>query len=129
MRILVLVVVGVTLAFASAANSGAAWAQAPSACQPVIWLGTGVQPPQWAGQAGNFAVQPGRAFPIQAGGTVKITWGQTYTVAQNYNAQIRAAQKAGCGIFHTILGPGSDGYHESHIHFDVAHHGGQDYCH
>ena len=55
--------------------------------------------------------------------------GQTYTVAQNYNAQIRAAQKAGCGIFHTILGPGSDGYHQSHIHFDVAHHGGQDYCH
>ncbi len=54
--------------------------------------------------------------------------GRTYTVAQSYNAQIRAAQKAGCGIFHTILGPGSDGYHESHIHFDVAHHGGSDYC-
>lgn len=54
--------------------------------------------------------------------------GRTYTVAQNYNAQIRAAQKAGCGTFHTILGPGSDGYHENHIHFDVAHHHG-DYCH
>lgn len=54
--------------------------------------------------------------------------GKTYTVAQNYNAQIKAAQKAGCGTFHTILGPGSDGYHENHIHFDVAHHRG-DYCH
>jgi hypothetical protein len=55
--------------------------------------------------------------------------GQTYTVASNYNSQIRAAQKAGCGICHTILGPGSDGYHESHLHFDVARHGGRDYCH
>lgn len=55
--------------------------------------------------------------------------GRTYTVARDYNAQIRAAQKAGCGTFHTILGPGSDGYHENHIHFDVSHHGGRDYCH
>lgn len=55
--------------------------------------------------------------------------GRTYTVASNYGAQIRAAQKAGCGTFHTILGPGSDGYHENHIHFDVSHHGGRDYCH
>lgn len=55
--------------------------------------------------------------------------GRTYTVAQDYNAQIRAAQKAGCGVFHTILGPGSDGYHENHIHLDVAHHGGGNYCH
>lgn len=55
--------------------------------------------------------------------------GRTYTVAQNYNAQIKAAQKSGCGTFHTILGPGSDGYHETHIHFDVSHHGGRDYCH
>jgi hypothetical protein len=55
--------------------------------------------------------------------------GRTYTVAQSYNAQIRAAQKAGCGIFHTILGPGSDGYHENHIHFDVAHRRGSAYCH
>ena len=55
--------------------------------------------------------------------------GRTYTVAQSYNAQIRAAQKAGCGIFSTILGPGSDGYHENHIHFDVSRHGGRDYCH
>ena len=54
--------------------------------------------------------------------------GRTYTVAQSYNAQIRAAQKAGCGTFHTILGPGSDGYHENHIHFDVSPNGGRDYC-
>ncbi len=56
--------------------------------------------------------------------------GRTYTVADNYGPQIKAAQKAGCGIFHTILGPGSDGHHENHLHFDVAQHrGGRDYCH
>lgn len=55
--------------------------------------------------------------------------GRTYTVAQNYNAQIKAAQRSACGTFHTILGPGSDGYHENHIHFDVSHHAGRDYCH
>ena len=57
------------------------------------------------------------------------TAGRLYTVAANYNAQIRKAQKAGCGIFHTILGPGSDGYHENHIHFDVAPYRGRPYCH
>ncbi len=55
--------------------------------------------------------------------------GRTYTVAQNYNAQIKAAQGSACGVFHTILGPGSDGFHENHIHFDVSHHGGRNYCH
>ncbi len=49
--------------------------------------------------------------------------GKTLTVARNYNSQIRAAQKAACGPFHTTLGPGSDGYHENHIHLDVAHTG------
>lgn len=58
----------------------------------------------------------------------KMADGSTLTVADNYGRQIKAAQKAGCGIFHTILGPGSDGYHENHIHFDVAPHGGGDYC-
>lgn len=54
--------------------------------------------------------------------------GQTLSVTHNYDAKMKAASKAGCGTFHTILGPGSDGFHENHIHFDVAHHGGRDYC-
>ena len=57
------------------------------------------------------------------------TSGRLYTVASNYNSMIKAAQKAGCGIFHTILGPGSDGYHENHLHFDVAPYRGHPYCH
>ena len=54
--------------------------------------------------------------------------GRILTVASDYGRQMKAAQRAGCGTFHTILGPGSDGYHEDHIHFDVAPHGGGDYC-
>ena len=57
------------------------------------------------------------------------TGGRLYTVASNYNSQIRAAQRAACGTFHTTLGPGSDGYHENHIHLDVAPNQGGPYCH
>lgn len=35
-----------------------------------------------------------------------------------------------CARFSTILGPGSDGYHESHVHVDLAErHGRQGMCH
>ena len=41
---------------------------------------------------------------------------------------IRKAQKAACGIFGTTLGPGSDGYHEDHLHFDTASYRNGSYC-
>jgi hypothetical protein len=53
--------------------------------------------------------------------------GKTISVLKNYNAQMRKAHKAACGIFGTTLGPGSDGYHEDHLHFDTAS-GRQPYC-
>ncbi len=31
-----------------------------------------------------------------------------------------ALRQAACGPFKTVLGPGSDGHHERHIHFDMA---------
>jgi hypothetical protein len=39
-------------------------------------------------------------------------------------------RKATCTRFHTVLGPGSDGYHEDHVHMDLAERRG-DYriCH
>jgi hypothetical protein len=42
----------------------------------------------------------------------------------------RAAMKtAACGRFTTVLGPGSDGYHEDHIHLDrIERHGGFRMC-
>ncbi|MCC6519568.1 MAG: extensin family protein, partial [Tabrizicola sp.] len=36
--------------------------------------------------------------------------------------------KAGCGYFMTTLGPGSDGYHEDHFHFDASARKGGAYC-
>jgi hypothetical protein len=41
---------------------------------------------------------------------------------------IRKAHKGACGIFGTTLGPGSDGYHENHLHLDTAKYRGGPYC-
>ena len=46
--------------------------------------------------------------------------GREWSIAGDYNRTIRRAHKSACGIFGTTLGPGSDGYHEDHLHFDVA---------
>jgi hypothetical protein len=44
--------------------------------------------------------------------------------------EFRIAMKAGaCNRFTTVLGPGSDGYHEDHIHIDrIERHGGYRLC-
>ena len=49
----------------------------------------------------------------------------------NVSKDLREAlRKATCSRFHTVLGPGSDGYHEDHVHMDMAERRG-DYrvCH
>ena len=35
---------------------------------------------------------------------------------------------AACGIFGTVLGPRSDGYHRDHFHFDTANYRSGAYC-
>lgn len=57
-----------------------------------------------------------------------FTDGTEWTVRKNYNKSMRKAQKSACGIFGTTLGPGSDGYHEDHLHFDTAKQRGGAYC-
>lgn len=54
--------------------------------------------------------------------------GKEWSIARDYNKQIRKAHKGACGIFGTTLGPGSDGYHEDHLHFDTASYRGGPYC-
>ncbi|MES2844883.1 MAG: extensin family protein [Pseudomonadota bacterium] len=66
----------------------------------------------------------GKAIDIAA---FVMSDGKTVSVLKDYNAQMRKAHKAACGIFGTTLGPGSDGYHEDHLHFDTAS-GRQPYC-
>jgi hypothetical protein len=67
----------------------------------------------------------GRAIDISA---FILSDGTVLTVKQNYNKLLRAIYKAGCGYFKTTLGPGSDGYHEDHFHFDTSARKGGAYC-
>lgn len=77
---------------------------------------------------GNKVSEHGSGNAIDISGFVLNT-GKTMSVASNYGSQIKKAKKAACGIFFTTLGPGSDGYHEDHIHLDVAQYRGNPYCH
>lgn len=70
----------------------------------------------------------GRGKAVDVAGFV-FSDGREWTVADDYNKQIRKAQKAACGIFGTTLGPGSDGYHEDHLHLDTASYRNGPYCH
>lgn len=55
--------------------------------------------------------------------TVLEDWGRGKT-----GKALRKMRKEACGIFGTVLGPGSDGYHRDHFHFDTRDHSGGSYC-
>jgi len=42
-------------------------------------------------------------------------------VAKDFRERLR---KTTCARFSTVLGPGSDGYHENHVHVDLAERAG-----
>jgi hypothetical protein len=67
----------------------------------------------------------GRAIDISA---FVLSNGKVLTVAGNYNKLLRRIYKAACPYFRTTLGPGSDGYHEDHFHFDTSARNGGAYC-
>ena len=67
----------------------------------------------------------GRAIDISA---FILSNGKVLTVARDYDRLLRRIYKAGCGYFMTTLGPGSDGYHEDHFHFDTSARKGGAYC-
>jgi hypothetical protein len=69
----------------------------------------------------------GRGKAVDIAGFV-FADGKEWTVLKDYNKTIRKAHKAACGIFGTTLGPGSDGYHENHLHFDTASYRRGSYC-
>lgn len=78
-------------------------------------------------QRGNKISEHGRGKAVDISGIV-FSDGKVITVAQNYGRELRRAHKAACGIFGTTLGPGSDGYHEDHLHFDTAGYRSGPYC-
>ena len=108
------------------------------------WITAGLQP-QFNNQvarlliADSYASRPRNNVPggkvsehgsgnaIDISGMV-LTTGKVITVASNFRGPLQAAHRAACGTFHTTLGPGSDGYHENHIHLDVAPYRGRPYC-
>ncbi len=76
---------------------------------------------------GNKVSEHGRGKAIDIAGFV-FSDGKSWSIARDYNKQIRKAHKGACGIFGTTLGPGSDGYHEDHLHFDTASYRSGSYC-
>ena len=69
----------------------------------------------------------GRGNAIDIAG-ITLSNGKTYMVRSDFDKKMRQVHKAACGIFGTTLGPGSDGYHEDHLHFDVASQRNGPYC-
>ncbi len=55
-----------------------------------------------------------RAFTLADGRTLQLT---DAALALDFRTALR---EAACHRFTTVLGPGSDGYHENHIHLDLA---------
>jgi hypothetical protein len=55
-----------------------------------------------------------RALKLANGKVVELTDPQ---VAKDFRERLR---KNACARFTTVLGPGSDGYHENHVHVDLA---------
>lgn len=74
---------------------------------------------------GNKISEHGRGRAIDVSGVV-LKNGDSFSIARDYRkgdaAFLRAAHRAACGVFGTTLGPGSDGHHEDHLHFDSAVH-------
>lgn len=68
-----------------------------------------------------------RGKAIDIGGIV-LDSGKAVMVLGGYNRTLRKVHKGACGIFGTTLGPGSDGYHEDHLHLDTADYRGGPYC-
>jgi hypothetical protein len=65
-----------------------------------------------------------RSFKLANGTVVELTDPQ---VSKDYRLGLR---RDACARFTTVLGPGSDGYHENHVHADLAERtGGHRLCH
>jgi hypothetical protein len=72
----------------------------------------------------------GNAIDISA---ITLANGRSLSVRRDWRKReegriLKAVHRAACGIFGTTLGPGSDGMHEDHLHFDTLRHRGGPYC-
>ena len=72
----------------------------------------------------------GRAIDISA---LQLRDGSEISVLRDWGKGqggrvLRRLHGGACGPFGTVLGPGSDGFHRDHLHFDTARHRGGPYC-
>lgn len=72
----------------------------------------------------------GRAIDISA---ILLADGSELNVLRDWGQAgagdvLREVHARACGTFGTTLGPGSDGMHEDHFHYDTARHGNGPYC-
>ncbi len=72
-------------------------------------------------QAGARTSEHGFGNAMDVGG-FELSDGRTIAVARSGMPQAfaLAMKESACARFTTVLGPGSDGYHETHIHVDLA---------
>lgn len=84
-------------------------------------------------QRGARVSEHGRGRAIDISG-FRLANGEQVVILRDYNrgpysAALRRMRTGACGVFRTILGPGSDRFHADHFHFDMAQHrGGGTYC-
>jgi hypothetical protein len=64
-------------------------------------------------------------FHLKNGDTISVQndWGKGQK-----GRILKELHRSACGPFGTVLGPGSDGFHEDHFHFDTANHRSGSYC-
>ena len=72
----------------------------------------------------------GRAIDISA---IQLANGAEMSVLRDWHRSehsraLQRMHRAACGTFGTTLGPGSDGMHEDHFHYDTARHRNGPYC-
>ncbi|NAZ36003.1 extensin family protein [Rubellimicrobium sp. CFH 75288] len=78
-------------------------------------------------QAGQRLSEHGRGRAIDIGAVILADGTRLSVLRDGRDPAMRAMHRAACGIFSTTLGPGSDGFHEDHFHYDTAR-GRRPYC-
>lgn len=76
---------------------------------------------------GNPPSVHGKGEAIDFGAAI-LASGKSVPISSRLDKRWQKARKAACRYFTVILGPGSDGYHETHLHLDVSQHGGDPHC-
>ena len=83
-------------------------------------------------RAGARISEHGRGRAIDISGVI-LADGTEMSVLRDWHGSphsraLQRMHRAACGTFGTTLGPGSDGMHEDHFHYDTARHRGGPYC-